>query len=81
MDLQKVMAKKLGIPKNNVTFAGNKDKNAVTEQWFSIKANQRDIKKLNLKNVDILETRPFNKRLFDLAHSPIQQNTSKYGHK
>ncbi|MCD6557846.1 MAG: tRNA pseudouridine(13) synthase TruD [Candidatus Aenigmarchaeota archaeon] len=64
MDLQKAVAKKLGIPKNDVTFAGNKDKNAVTEQWFSIKANQRDIKKLNLKSVDILETRPFNKRLF-----------------
>ncbi len=63
-DLQKAMAKKLCIPKKHITFAGNKDKNAVTEQWFSIKAKLDNIKKLELKNVDILEMRPFNKRLF-----------------
>ena len=45
------IAKALGINVKNIGFAGNKDKNAVTEQLISIKNGKKDFEKVPLKDI------------------------------
>lgn len=45
------IAKALGINVKNIGFAGNKDKNAVTEQLISIKNGKKEFEKVSLKDI------------------------------
>ena len=47
------IAKALGINVKNIGFAGNKDKNAVTEQLISIKNGKKDFEKVSLKDIGL----------------------------
>ncbi|MDO8481408.1 MAG: tRNA pseudouridine(13) synthase TruD [Nanoarchaeota archaeon] len=49
------VAAALGKPVKYVSFAGLKDKNAVTEQYVAIKfANERDVSNLELKDIELV---------------------------
>ena len=48
-----VLAEKLKIPLKNIGFAGNKDKNAVTEQKISIFRGSRNFENINLRNIEL----------------------------
>ncbi|MEK6869502.1 MAG: tRNA pseudouridine(13) synthase TruD [Nanoarchaeota archaeon] len=47
------IAKALGINVKNIGFAGNKDRNAVTEQLISIKNERKDFEKIILKDIEL----------------------------
>jgi tRNA pseudouridine13 synthase len=47
------IADKLRINKKNIGFAGNKDKNAVTEQVISIKNSNKDIQNIKIKDIEL----------------------------
>src|SRR3989338_7761584 len=47
------IASTLRISPKNIGFAGNKDKNAVTEQLFSIKNGKKDLEKVSLKGIGL----------------------------
>ena len=47
------IANKLRINKKSIGFAGNKDKNAVTEQIISIRAGNKNIENIKLKDVEL----------------------------
>lgn len=49
----KTIAKKLKINEKNIGFAGNKDKNAVTEQFISIKDGSKNIENMQLKDIGL----------------------------
>ena len=51
MDVVKELSKRLKLPEKNIKYAGLKDKNAVTEQYISIK-NFKEIK-FKIKDVEI----------------------------
>ncbi len=52
--LAKEIAKSLGISRNRVSFAGTKDKRAVSVQYFSIyDVKKEDIEKIRIKDVEI----------------------------
>jgi len=51
--LVKKLSKLLGIGQKAISFAGTKDKRALTSQHFSIMANKNKIEKIDLENVDI----------------------------
>lgn len=62
-------ARELGIHRDNVAFAGMKDKRAVTEQWFTFKCPVDEVAKLNaLQDVKVLEAHPTRKASFTGAH-------------
>ncbi|MEK6892476.1 MAG: tRNA pseudouridine(13) synthase TruD [Nanoarchaeota archaeon] len=48
-----VLSEKLKIPLKNIGFAGNKDRNAVTEQAISVFKGSRNIENLNLRNIKL----------------------------
>lgn len=48
-----VLSKKFGIPLKNFGFAGNKDKNAVTEQKISIFRGSKNFENLKLSNIGL----------------------------
>ena len=48
-----VLSEKLNIPLKNIGFAGNKDRNAVTEQAISVFKGSRNIENLNLRNIEL----------------------------
>ncbi|MBI4448151.1 tRNA pseudouridine(13) synthase TruD [Candidatus Woesearchaeota archaeon] len=48
----RVLAKKFGIKEKNIGVAGNKDKKAVTQQYISIKTNQK-ISKFKMQNLEL----------------------------
>jgi len=48
-----VVSQKLNIPLKNIGFAGNKDKNAVTEQAISIFKGSKNSENLNLRNIEL----------------------------
>lgn len=53
-DVVSEIARRLRIPAKNIGFAGNKDRSAVTVQFFSIKGTQMNkIKDLSIKDVEI----------------------------
>ena len=47
------IAKKLKISIKSIGFAGNKDKNAVTEQFVSIKNGKKDFERIILKGIEL----------------------------
>ncbi|MEM3811945.1 MAG: tRNA pseudouridine(13) synthase TruD, partial [Thermoplasmata archaeon] len=49
------LSKRLKIGRNNITFAGTKDKRAISTQYFCIKNFESDIN-INLRDVEILES-------------------------
>lgn len=51
------LARALGVPRESIFFAGTKDKRAVTTQYVSIRASEERVRALELKDVDVLETR------------------------
>ena len=51
IDVVRIIARKLKIPEKDIRYAGLKDKNAVTEQYISVR-NIKNIK-LKIKDVDI----------------------------
>ncbi|HLF16701.1 MAG TPA: tRNA pseudouridine(13) synthase TruD, partial [Candidatus Thermoplasmatota archaeon] len=62
-------ARMLGIAREQVAFAGMKDKRAVTEQWFSFKCGVADLDKLaTLADVEVLERHATRKSHFAGAH-------------
>ena len=51
------LARRLGIPRETVFFAGTKDKRAVTTQYVSLRAPEEQVRALHLTDVEVLETR------------------------
>lgn len=51
------LARRLGVPRESVFFAGTKDKRAVTTQYVSLRAPEEAVRALDLKDVEVLETR------------------------
>ncbi|MBI1936162.1 tRNA pseudouridine(13) synthase TruD [Candidatus Woesearchaeota archaeon] len=47
------LSKKLKIPLKNIGFAGNKDKNAITEQKISVFRGKRDFENIKLRNIEL----------------------------
>lgn len=60
------IAKFTGLPLRTVTYAGRKDKHAVTEQWFSVHKpgkSEFDWQRLALEGVEVLKSIRHNKKL------------------
>lgn len=60
------IAKQTGLPLRSVSYAGRKDKYAVTQQWFGLHAPRglnRDISQLAIEGVKVLNTTRHNKKL------------------
>lgn len=53
--LVRQLSRALGISRKYITFAGTKDRRAITTQWFAIKAPIEHVKGISLKDLDILE--------------------------
>lgn len=51
------LARRLDLPRESVFFAGTKDKRAVTTQYVSLRASEDAVRALDLKDVEVLETR------------------------
>lgn len=54
--LMQELTRRLGVGRNDVFFAGTKDKRAVTTQYVSLRAPEAAVKALDIRDVDILET-------------------------
>ncbi len=55
-DLIRVLSNKLGISKNRISFAGTKDKKAITTQFFTFyKIKKQEILNLDINGVNFLE--------------------------
>ena len=67
LDVVKNIAKFLRKNRKEIGFAGNKDKNAVTQQWISIKCGNKDvikkIKELDMEGVELKFLGYSNKRI------------------
>ncbi len=50
------LAKRLGISRDGIFFAGTKDKRALTTQYVSLRAPANDVLALDIRDVEILET-------------------------
>ena len=61
-------ARRLGIHRDQVAFAGMKDKRAVTEQWFTFKCPPEALARLDLSDVRVLQAYPTRKAHFAGAH-------------
>lgn len=54
LDVVKQLTKILHLPDKDIGFAGNKDKNAITEQFFSVKGiGKEKISKISIPNIKI----------------------------
>ncbi|MEA3201773.1 MAG: tRNA pseudouridine13 synthase [Thermoplasmata archaeon] len=51
------LARVLNVPRETIFFAGTKDKRAVTTQYVSLRAPEERVRALDLKDVEVLETR------------------------
>ena len=51
------LARRLGVPRESIFFAGTKDKRAVTTQYVALRAPEQAVRDLGLKDVEVLETR------------------------
>lgn len=51
------LARRLNLPRETIFFAGTKDKRAVTTQYVSLRAPEERVRALDLKDVEVLETR------------------------
>lgn len=61
--LVRALSRKLGISRNCITFAGTKDKRAITTQYFSLLTTVERIDDLDLKDVRILDRYYSNRKL------------------
>lgn len=61
-------ARRLGIPREHVAFAGMKDKRAVTQQWFTFRAPVAAVQALHLSDVQVHEAYATRKAHFAGAH-------------
>ena len=55
--LMQELARRVGVPRESIFFAGTKDKRAVTTQYVSIRAPEATVRALDIKDVEVLETR------------------------
>jgi tRNA pseudouridine13 synthase len=55
--LMQEVARRLGVPRESIFFAGTKDKRAITTQYVSIRASEAEVRALDLKDVEVLDTR------------------------
>ena len=62
------IANELRIDRKSIGFSGNKDKNAVTEQIISIKGLSKNVKNLNLKDIDLRFIGKSSKEVFLSSH-------------
>ena len=53
LDALQILSEKFKIPLKNMGFAGNKDRNAITEQKISIFRGSRDFENVNLNNIEL----------------------------
>lgn len=51
------LARRLDVPRETIFFAGTKDKRAVTTQYVSLRAPEERVRALDIKDVEVLETR------------------------
>ena len=51
------LAHRLGLPRESIFFAGTKDKRAVTTQYVSLRAPEEQVKALEIRDVEVLDTR------------------------
>lgn len=51
------LARRLGVARETIFFAGTKDKRAITTQYVSLRAPEAAVRALDLKDVEVLETR------------------------
>ena len=58
------ISKKLRINEKNIEFAGNKDKNAITEQVISIYKGNKNIENINIKDIELKFLGQGNERIF-----------------
>ena len=58
------ISKKLKIYEKNIEFAGNKDKNAITEQTISIYNGNKNIEKLKIKDIELKYLGQGNEKIF-----------------
>ncbi|MGC8686201.1 MAG: tRNA pseudouridine(13) synthase TruD [Thermoplasmata archaeon] len=79
------LSKSLKVGRNAITFAGTKDKRAITTQYFCV-ANYENEVKLNLKDVEILDSFRSDKCLdlgdlygnnFEIGVSDIKENSEE----
>ncbi|MFB6076033.1 MAG: tRNA pseudouridine(13) synthase TruD, partial [Candidatus Aenigmatarchaeota archaeon] len=64
-DVVKILSNELNISSKKIGYAGNKDKRAVTKQWFSIQGvDPKDLVELNVSNIRFSE--------FTKSKSPIK---------
>ncbi|MFB6088331.1 MAG: tRNA pseudouridine(13) synthase TruD [Candidatus Aenigmatarchaeota archaeon] len=64
-DVVKILSDKLNISSKKIGYAGNKDKRAVTKQWFSIQGvDPKDLVELNVSDIRFAE--------FTKSRSPIK---------
>ncbi|MCK5772574.1 MAG: tRNA pseudouridine(13) synthase TruD [Thermoplasmata archaeon] len=61
--LIRALSRKLGISRNSISFAGTKDKRAITTQYFSIVTTLERIDDLYLKDIRILDRYYSNRKL------------------
>jgi tRNA pseudouridine13 synthase len=54
--LIRMMSKRMGISRKRIGFAGTKDRRGVTTRLFSFKAPQDLVSKINLKDIELLES-------------------------
>lgn len=69
--LVKLLAQWAGIPRSNVSFSGQKDRHAVTTQWFSLHLPGRpdpDVGALNQPDCQILQARRYNRKIRTGTH-------------
>lgn len=65
LEVVKILSNELGITRKKIGYAGNKDKNAVTKQWFSIQGVEpKDLVELDIENIRLSD--------FTKADEPIK---------
>jgi tRNA pseudouridine13 synthase len=57
------ISRRLGISRNRIGFAGTKDRRAVTTQLISIKAPEDSVKRVHMRDLEVLETYRSNRGL------------------
>lgn len=51
------LSRRLGVPRETIFFAGTKDKRAITTQYVSLRAPEEQVRALDIKDVEVVETR------------------------
>jgi len=86
--LVRQLSRKLGISRKKIGFAGTKDKRAITTQLISIQAPMENVKKIHIKDFEVLEIYNSQKGLemgdlignrFDITISDIGSSESDAG--